>query len=107
MKQTIWKFPFEVEDEFEIEMPSGAQVIHIGVQTIHEPHQLESKQACMWAIVNPEEPREDWHKFKFRVFGTGHAIPDTGHYGTHHYVSTFQMYDGALVWHVFFNEVTS
>ena len=97
MKRTIWKFPFAIDDEVEIEMPHGAEVLHVDVQ---------NGQPCMWAIVNPDEPRETWRTYKFSVFGTGHPLPDLepdkplDRVHLHH-VGTFQMRGGSLVFHIF------
>lgn len=84
MNQTIWKFPFEVADQFVVSMPKGAQVIHVGLQGAH---------ACMWAIVNPKEPKVDR---KFRVVGTGN--PSDNLYAQRHRGTWF---DGPFVWHLF------
>ena len=90
MSQTIWKFPFTVDDEVAIiDMPHDARVIHIDTQ-IGIP--------MMWAIVNP---KGHLHKYTFRLFGTGQPLPDLGHYGTHNYVASFQMEGDMSVWHVF------
>ena len=86
MRQTIWKFPVTVEDEFSVPMPPGAKVL-----SVHMQH----GEPCMWAIVNSDsEVRETRH---FCVRGTGHRL--TGVEGR--FVGTFLMREGALVFHLF------
>ena len=48
----------------------------------------------MWALVNPEASTEDR---KFRLVGTGRDIKETNL----DHIATFQMADGAFVWHLF------
>lgn len=74
-----------IEDGFIIEMPKGAQILTV---------QTQDGQGCIWAIVNPNEERQNRY---FRLFGTGHPFDllDYQHIGT------FQMRNGALVWHLF------
>lgn len=84
MKQTIWKYPFQIDDEFEIEMPEGAQVLTA---------QVQGSTPCLWALVNPEAPKT---KRKFFVYGTGHEINEEGVA----YIGSIQM--NGFVWHVFF-----
>jgi hypothetical protein len=81
--QTIYKYPFQVDDEVRIEMPENARVLHVG---------LQGAQPCLWAMVDPEN-RPVIHRF--RVFGTGHPMPTA--VGEH--VATFQQ--GPFVWHMF------
>lgn len=84
MKQTIWKYPFQIDDEFEIEMPEGAQVLTA---------QVQGSTPCLWVLVNPEAPKT---KRKFFVYGTGHEIIEEGIA----YIGSIQM--NGFVWHVFF-----
>jgi hypothetical protein len=62
---------------------------------------VQHGQPCIWArvVVDKDHPlRERW----FRVAGTGHPLEGTmpsDHDGD--YVGTFQLSDGALVFHVF------
>jgi hypothetical protein len=55
----------------------------------------------MWALVNPEASKE---KRRFELYGTGHDVPESD--GLIH-VGTFQMQDGALVFHLFERKVHS
>jgi hypothetical protein len=83
--RTIYKYPFNVSDVVELELPRGARVLHIDVQ---------GGLPCLWALVDTDNPPE---RAAFRLFGTGQPLPDdvthTGH------VTTF--FHGPFVWHVF------
>ena len=86
--KTIHKYPVPLDDNFVINMPEGAEILTV---------QLQFKRLQMWAIVddNPDlalEPRN------FRLLGTGHELKPQGSYI---YISTIQMHDGTLVFHVF------
>lgn len=82
---TIWRFPFEITDSFTISMPGHAQVLDV---------QLQRGQPTLWALVDQgAELRER----RFAIHGTGRPIE--GWPGK--FVGTFQMLEGALVWHLF------
>lgn len=83
---TIWKYPLEVTDDQYIEMPSGSKILTV---------QIQNAIPCLWAMVYPERPKERRH---IRMHGTGHLIGDSLRLK---YISTFQIQDGALVFHVF------
>jgi hypothetical protein len=88
MKKTIWKFQFEVADIFVIEMPKDAEILTI---------QSQNGNPCMWALVNPEEEKEERH---FEMYGTGHDIYyDMG--VDRQYIGSFQMLSGDLIFHIF------
>lgn len=82
--KTIWKFPLRVDDTQFVPAPAGAEVLSV---------QVQGGAPCVWAIVDPDAPRSG---FTIQMRGTGHPL---GSVGT--YVSTFQIYDGALVFHAF------
>jgi hypothetical protein len=83
----IWKFPFEITDDFEIFMPKGAQLLSVAMQ---------GDVPCIWAIVDPAAPKE---MRKFHLSGTGHELDEQ--YTKALYVGSFQMKGGALVFHLF------
>jgi hypothetical protein len=85
---TIYKFPFEITDMQEIEMPMAAQIIHVGLDPSGTP--------CLWAEVDPTAPAT--HR-KIAVIGTGNPL-DFGHDYTsaRHLGSLVQ---GPFVWHVY------
>lgn len=82
---TVWKFPFEVQDEFSLSMPRFSRILTV---------QMQGDQPCIWAAVEPSESRDER---RFRILGTGRPTPIS----TLEYVGTFQMFAGALVWHLF------
>jgi hypothetical protein len=82
-KKVVWKYALAPDSK--LSMPVGAQVL-----SVHE----QSEVICLWALVDPNAPKEIRC---FAVFGTGHAIPAVPmrFHGTAHLQS------GALVAHVF------
>ena len=80
----VWKYEIQVEDEFTVEMPRLAQVIHVAVQ---------DNRPCMWALVNPAQPPTTR---TFHVHGTGHRVdPQMVHLGS------FLLLGGNFVGHLF------
>lgn len=81
--KTIYKYPLQLTNLQTVMLPTGAQVLHVGMQddTIN-----------LWALVdtfNPLEAQEVW------MVGTGRAMPfsPVGYLGT--------VFDDGYVWHVF------
>jgi len=88
--KTIWKFEVEITDEPRVQIPSGAQILHV------EPASAGSLN--IWALVDTSQPTE-WRRL--RIVGTGHPIPDADeldHVGT---VSA-----APFVWHLFSEKET-
>jgi hypothetical protein len=83
---TIYKYRMEPNCGGSVEMPKGAQVLSV---------QMQGGLPCLWAKVDTTRSLE---RRSFDVYGTGNAMPDDPRLV---YVGTFQMDDGALVWHVF------
>lgn len=83
----IWKYQVSVEDSFCIEMPKGSAVLSVQTQ-IGAP--------VLWALVDPDAPRV---KRRFVLLGTGHAVGGAQLHGLD-FVGTFQLSDGALVFHL-------
>lgn len=84
--KTVWKFPIQVEDTFDMHMPRGAQVLSV---------QVQAGSPVMWALVDPDAKVEErW----FRVAGTGHAVDDEKFPV---FIGTFQLEAFGLVFHVF------
>ena len=81
---TIWKYEFEVQDKFEVMMPTDAKVLSV---------QMQGPQSCMWAQVEESQPAT---ARQFRVFGTGHSMT----YEDMRYIGTLQMHGGMLVFHL-------
>ena len=82
----IYKYPLQLTKIQEIEMPRGAQVIHVGVQ---------ANTICLWAIVDTACPVE---RRSFAILATGHLNfnPEIMRH-----LGSVIMNEGALVWHVF------
>lgn len=86
--RTIWKFTLALGGHQSIRMPKGAQIIAL---------QMQGGMPQIWAVVNPRED-EVVHR-EFVTYGTGHAFNVAGEPKT--YIGTYQLDDGALVFHVF------
>lgn len=83
----IWKWPLQVTDLQQVQMPRGAQVLSV---------QMQGGAPQLWALVDekaPAEPRT------FATYGTGNPMPEVADYGQ--FVGTYQMHGGSLVFHVF------
>jgi len=83
---TIWKFPVEIKGEVKIQMPKFARILSV---------QMQGSTPCIWAVVDTAYATE---QRTFRVFGTGHPVPDT-HATTLTFIGTVQV--GRLVFHIF------
>ena len=90
MTRTVWKFPIEVADTVEIELPVGAEILHADEQ---------QGVPMLWVLVDPLETMKQVRKLRFA--GTGHHIYTKNGVQELDYVSTFLMAGGALVWHIF------
>lgn len=83
--RSIWKWPLEVTDRQVIMMPVGADALCV---------QLQQGAPQLWALVQTDAPTE---QRAFYVVGTGHHMPAAATA----FIGTFQLADGALVFHVF------
>lgn len=81
---TIYKYPFYIEDEPSITLPTGYQILHVGLDPQGTP--------CIWALVNTERSELP---VRFFLVGTGHPVPSLS---TVHIGSFLQ---GRFVWHLF------
>jgi hypothetical protein len=83
-ERSVWKFEIPVQDEFTVEMPMLATVVHVAAQ---------NDKPCMWALVNPANERVER---TFYVHATGHPVrPELVHLGT------FILFGGTFVGHLF------
>ena len=88
--KTIWKYLLEPACYLtQIDMPEGAEVLCV---------QIQSGETFIWAIVELDKPLVSR---TFITYGTGEPI----NIDTSAYIGTYQLLDGALVYHVF-EEVT-
>jgi hypothetical protein len=83
---TIWKFQLQIVDCIEVDMPRGAVVLCV---------QVQSGTPCLWCLVEPSNKIETR---KFRIYGTGHPIERNI---PRIYIGTVQVGGGSLVFHVF------
>lgn len=80
----VWKFELLLDDEFTIEMPAGAEVVHVREQ---------DNRPCLWVLVDPDAPKE---RRTFRTRGTGQDATDAGRY-----LGSYQLHNGTFVGHLF------
>ena len=81
----IWKQVIQVTNSQSIRAPEGSKILTV---------QMQNGNLCIWYQCDETAP------CSFRtidIYGTGNPIPDN----PGRYISTFQMNDGALVFHVF------
>lgn len=86
-KRTIWKFPIPNMGEFSLNMPMGAKMLTV---------QMQGNVPTIWAEVDPKAPTVD---YGFAAHPTGGTPFDTT---WAEYIDTFQMLDGALVFHLYY-----
>lgn len=85
----IYKYKLEMTDVQEVQLPTGYQILTV---------QNQSDTPCLWALVDPDELNTE--SVTIEMYGTGSTISyDMGI--TREYIATFQIYDGAYVFHVF------
>lgn len=83
--KTIWKYSIPIEDDIEIEMPHGAEILCV---------QMQGGEPRLWVLIDPEGLMTTR---RFRLAGTGHPIEEIGL----KYIGSFQMLNGRLVYHLF------
>lgn len=80
----IYKYPLELKDLNEIDMPEQAEILSV---------QIQNGIPCLWAKVNTDYPEE---KRAIRIIGTGNSINPCEPLV---FITTYQ-FEG-LVFHVF------
>jgi hypothetical protein len=83
----IFKYALKVGDIQAVEMPEGAAVLCV---------QAQNEAPCIWAAVDPKARKIIR---RFRTYGTGHPMDDADRW--RHYVGTYQLKGGLLVFHVY------
>lgn len=99
--KTVFKYPIDITDLQEVEMPQGARILAVQVQDEMGDF-VGFKPAgnpCLWALVNTEEAKKT--RRLFRMYGTGKPIDEP--LESLNYIGTFQR--GPFVWHVFERKV--
>lgn len=85
---TIYKYPIPIEDYFTLELPKDAKILTI---------QTQRGTPQLWAMIDSEVEKETRY---FRLSGTGHPMGED-YLRIINYVGTFQIENGALVFHLF------
>lgn len=85
MDSVVYKYDVAIDDEFELDLPSGSHVLTV---------QMQHDKPRMW--VRHPIKCGTFAKHRFRLAGTGHTIS-----GSWSYVGSFQMHQGAIVLHLF------
>lgn len=83
----VFKYPIPINDDFEMKLPRGAQILHIDSQ---------QGQPMLWALVDPGALKETR---RFRFAGTGHEIIENPENLIHR--GTFKLHGDALIFHIF------
>lgn len=91
MIRQIWKYPLEIIEIQEICMPIDAVVLSV---------QTQRGVPCIWVEVDLTQALEDVRNRKFVIYGTGQPM----YHGHGRFVGTFQLYEGALVLHLYEGE---
>ena len=81
--KSIFKYPLEITDVVDIEMPVGSIVCHVNTQR---------GKAFIWAEVDTNKPVE---QRRFYVYGTGNPMIERHQI----YLGTF--FQSAFVWHLY------
>ena len=87
MSDAIHKYPLQVTDEQMVSLPAGCRLLCV---------QVQHGCPCVWAWVDPQEERRV--NVRFVTIGTGNPIPANIPV---RYLGTYQLHDGALVFHLF------
>jgi hypothetical protein len=88
MKKVIYKYGLHITDEQLIPMPIGAEILTA---------QIQNGDPQLWALCDPLQELETR---RIRVLGAGNSVSDDEKI-TMKYISTIQLYEGRLVFHVF------
>ena len=86
MAQTIWKTILKSIDEQVIEVPGGAEMLHV-----RDQHSV----IAIWYRCDPAEEKKPR---KILICGTGHAAPTDA---ASLYIGTVSLQGGTLILHVF------
>ena len=98
----IYKYPLEVTDQQYVDLPVGAQILSVQMQS--QPAwkmRAENTQPHLWALVDDAETMRCFRNVE--MVGTGQP---TGHieFDLFDFISTIQMQDGRLILHVFISK---
>lgn len=88
----IWKYQVPWQYEFELSLPEGFRLLHVGTQGIDGID--EAEQLCFWVLHDLTQPK---FTVRFVIYGTGHLLAHDPMNLWH--METVQV--GKHVWHVF------
>lgn len=83
----IYKYRLEIIDQQFIEIPTGARILHVGIDP--------AGQLCLWALVNETAVENTMHQIL--IYGTGQHT--SNYCQTMRHLGSVTM--GQFVWHVF------
>ncbi len=89
MAKTVYKYELPFNENVELTLPEGAEVLCV---------QTQLGRPWLWARIDPKKPAVSQRCF--RIAGTGHPLDEADG----KYIGTFQLQDGALIFHVFERE---
>lgn len=94
MEHTIYKYPFKIDDIFDLEVIKGGKILSCQID-------IKTGNPCLWILVPLSDTEGNdisnvFEKRRFFVFGTGQIVEDIEKYN---YISTIQI--GMYVWHIF------
>lgn len=95
MSLVIWKTALAITDTQSVVMPEGAKPLAAQIQL-----QGLGGPLSLWFLCDPLKPKV---ARTIAIYDTGHAVPDDAG----EYIDTFQISNGALVFHVFANPVAA
>ncbi len=87
--KAVWKFPLPIDDVIEIEMPRGAEILHVSSQ---------ADSPMLWALVEQGAAME---KRRFRFAGTGHLIEEPELPECLKHRGSWSQNNGKLIFHLF------
>jgi hypothetical protein len=87
--KTIYKYELAVTDEQVVDLPLGGEVLSL---------QVQHGKPCLWVYVDPSQPSRPC---RIITKGTGHPADDVADTT---FLGTYQLRDGALVFHAFITE---
>ncbi len=94
--KTIYKYAVPLKDTFTINLPKGYTILSVGVQNVVS-FDRRSQSPYIWVLIDTENVKNS-KPVNFRLAGTGHPIEE---YSFLRFIGTFQLQDGALVFHLF------
>lgn len=88
MNRRIYKYLLDLANEQTLSLPRGAKVL-----TVHD----QKETLRLWALVDVDESENEDRVI--RIIGTGKPVPED--IGRFEYITTVQMCNDDLVWHIF------